>query len=85
MTSMYYALKFKMPEVGMWLEGSGVKHRMVIWLTELPFSHTGVIKVTNELNEDISYFTYLGERETERKKEKEGNGKKQNHRQIKEK
>lgn len=64
-----------MPEVGMWLEGSGVKHCLVIWLTELPFSHTGVIKVTNELNEDISYFTYLGERETERKKEKEGNGK----------
>lgn len=37
---------------------------MVIRLVELPFSHRRVIKVTNELNEDISYFAWFGERET---------------------
>lgn len=43
---------------------------MLIWQTELPFSHAGVIKVTNELNEDINYFTYSGESETKGKRER---------------
>lgn len=28
--------------------------RLEIWLTELPLRHVGVIRVTNELDEDIS-------------------------------
>lgn len=62
MIPMYHVLWFKMTEVGTWLEGSRLKHCLVIWLTNW---HTGVIKVTNELNEDIIYFTYLWERKRE--------------------
>lgn len=47
-----------MPEDWKRPEASGVKRRVVIWLTEAPFSGTVLINVTNQHNEDSSCFPH---------------------------
>lgn len=48
----------KMPEDWKRPEASGVKRRVVIWLTEAPFSRTVLINVTKQHNEDSSCFPH---------------------------
>lgn len=57
---------YKMPEDWKRPEASRVKQRVIIWLTEAPFSCTVLINVTKQHNEDSSCFPYISERQWRR-------------------